>query len=146
MKHVLILILLFATSAWAEGQEDGPDSDVSFAEQYMSCSSYDAATCEGKASQKFCQEYNLLPPDIREKIDMDMQCNFLAGEISGDAEQDAKTNEAINSLGCPANDADSLSLLRENWGKEPIMHALLFFATDYMAAADACLKEENGHD
>lgn len=136
MRYLLFILgmLTWAMPAIAQDEPEMP-----FSLQYMSCTREHKDDCDGQTNQKFCALYNSLPPRIRQNIDNSMLCNFLAGEIGGDKEQDKQVMASIEELNCASNDARDLSSLREYWGREKEMHAVLFFVDDYLTASNACV-------
>ena len=143
MKRLLAVAASFIFTFASQGAE--PDN-LAFAHQYMQCKKIwgDLTSCEDNMAYRFCTSFEKLPPNIQNKIGLELHCNFLAGEISGDnsvRDKEIATASAI----CEGSDAQSMDLLRTYWEKQEEMHALLFFTSDYLTM-DAQCAGKGGHD
>lgn len=124
-----------------------------FTKKYLKCDeaqkksvgkSSEQLSCDTKISLKYCAQFDRLSPDVQKKLDMELGCNFLAGEIRGDNSPfDKKTIDSMREMGCLGNDTRTVEMLRQYWGKETDMRGLLFFSRDYMDAEAECVDRKD---
>ena len=88
--------------------------------------------CRKKMNKKFCTLFFNAPADVQQLIGNEQLCQYFAGEVgSGIDEREAEINKAIKGSGCEFNAEKGMELLRRYWGKQEVMHTILFFSHDY---------------
>lgn len=148
MKKIVLPLLvcsLFAHPALADDDKNFLDKNPGFLKKYLHCAEPDpkAGECIKELRKRSCGWLATLQADVHKQAELEVACYFLAGEFKGDGgEGDIELIATIQDLGCGHTDTQAMDLLRKYWGQGNEMRALLFFASEYMAAETACEKQE----
>ena len=155
MKIILAAFALLALPATARAEEekafDFLKSNPGFWKTYLQCgparqaakrNSPELLTCEQKVSLKHCEWAESLSDPVQKKIELDLACDYMAGEMKGDkSEHDKEVMMSFKLAGCFELSGKTVEMAREYWGKENDLRALLFLADDYTNGMDECYKQ-----
>lgn len=138
----------YGYSRYSQSEDDMPSFMRGFCAQRNS--TYGAASLgQGRCSEQirvgFCADFGRLPKTIQRAVDAQMTCQERAytGRGENGSEESGFKGKSDD---CAEADAMTLQALREQWGKEENMRALLFFADDFARAQQGCVSEDYGRN
>lgn len=97
--------------------------------------------CEDRVSLHFCPIYDGLPKDVQESLELEVYCNFIAGQRKGDPAGDAEIISTANAAGCFHGDETRAKLLDKYQGNAEVLDALQNFTKSLLENETQCLPK-----
>lgn len=94
--------------------------------------------CFDRISVRYCEEFNRLPADVQQSIALEVYCNFIASEQTGDAANDTAVMQTASAAGCFQGDHIRRTVRVKHRGDANVEDALQHYTKGLMENEAIC--------